>query len=76
MPAFLKGGAGFLLNKQALNKIGQKLKANYSFCTNTGIEDQDVSKCLQKLNVSTINSVDHLGRERFHPYLKIRNSNF
>jgi glycoprotein-N-acetylgalactosamine 3-beta-galactosyltransferase len=61
------GGAGYVLSNEALNRIGNALNNNYSFCQNTGTEDVDVARCLRKLKVYKNSSLDDLGRERFHP---------
>ncbi len=36
---FHSGGGSYLLSKEALKRIGEKLNANYSSCVNTGTED-------------------------------------
>lgn len=61
------GGAGYLLSKKSLEIYGKKLSSDILFCPNTGIEDQDISVCAQKLQISQPNSIDEMGRERFHP---------
>lgn len=61
------GGAGYVLSKEALNRIGSKLNENYEYCENTGSEDADVGRCLRRLNVDSCKSIDKLGRERFLP---------
>jgi glycoprotein-N-acetylgalactosamine 3-beta-galactosyltransferase len=58
------GGAGYLIPREALNRIGSKLRKDYDFCSNSGIEDVDVAKCLKTLGVSSNSSLDELGRER------------
>ena len=62
------GGASYLLSNKALKMIGDKLKENYTYCANTGIEDVDVAKCLKKLGSRQESSIDDEERERFHPY--------
>jgi len=61
------GGAGYVLSKEALNRIGSKLNENFEYCENTGSEDADVGRCLRRLNVDSCKSIDKLGRERFLP---------
>jgi glycoprotein-N-acetylgalactosamine 3-beta-galactosyltransferase len=62
------GGASYLLSNEALKLIGDSLRKNYTYCSNTGIEDVDVAKCLNKLGVKQNKSIDEDNRERFHPY--------
>jgi glycoprotein-N-acetylgalactosamine 3-beta-galactosyltransferase len=61
------GGAGYVMSKEAFNRIGVKLTENYSFCQNTGIEDVDIASCFRLLNVSLNPALDEMGRETFHP---------
>ena len=61
------GGAGYVMSHEAMNKIGQVLVKNYTFCPNTGIEDRDVRSCLKRLGVITGDSTDIFGKERFYP---------
>ena len=61
------GGAGYVLSNEALQRIGSRLSENYTFCSNSGLEDVDVAKCLRKLDVYPDKSIDDKGRERFHP---------
>ena len=61
------GGAGYLLSKKSLEIFGKKLIEDKLFCPNSGIEDQDISGCAQKLQIAQPNSIDQMGRERFHP---------
>ena len=61
------GGAGYVLSKEAMLRLGKKLSENYKFCPNTGTEDVDVAKCLRLLKVYPNSSIDNSQRERFHP---------
>jgi hypothetical protein len=45
----------------------RQLKANYTACPSSGIEDVEVAICLRKVDVYPEASTDELGRERFHP---------
>ena len=60
------GGAGYVLSKRSFNLLGNALSKRYSFCPNSGTEDQDIGYCLRKLNVYPDKSTDNFGRERFH----------
>ncbi len=61
------GGGGYVLSNEAMNRLGQKLNEDYSFCQQTDSEDVDVARCLRKLSVFPEKSIDDFGRERFHP---------
>ena len=60
------GGAGYLLSREAFQRLGKKLNEDYKFCPNSGLEDVDVASCLRKLGVHKNMSLDEFGRERFH----------
>ena len=60
-------GAGYVLCRETLLRLGSYLKASLLNCPNTGIEDVDVASCLAKLNVNQGRSLDEDGKERFHP---------
>jgi len=62
------GGAGYVLSKEAFRRLGSKLNEDYKFCHVSGYEDVDVAACLRLLGVYPNKSLDHLGRERFHPF--------
>ena len=62
------GGAGYVLSRESLHRIGSLLHKNISGCPDSGFEDVDVACCLRDLNVYTNKSLDDLGRERFHPF--------
>jgi glycoprotein-N-acetylgalactosamine 3-beta-galactosyltransferase len=64
---YFSGGAGYVLSREAFHRIGAKLNENFEFCSDTGIEDVDVSICLNRLNVSLGPTTDANNRERFHP---------
>jgi glycoprotein-N-acetylgalactosamine 3-beta-galactosyltransferase len=65
---YQSGGAGYVLSREALNRIGEQLNKNYSFCPNSGIEDFDVARCMRMLDVYPGKSVDDELNERFHPF--------
>ena len=62
------GGAGYVLSNEAIKRIGAKLVSNYSYCSNSNIEDVDVASCLRKLEIYPEKSIDETGAERFHPF--------
>ncbi len=61
------GGAGYVLSRESLLRLGKKLNQNYKFCPNTGTEDVDIAQCLRLLKVYPYKSIDNAQRERFHP---------
>ncbi len=63
---YLSGGGGYLLSKESLNRLGNQLISNETFCPMTGIEDVDIGECLRNLGVHPSNSTDEKCRERFH----------
>jgi glycoprotein-N-acetylgalactosamine 3-beta-galactosyltransferase len=65
---YQSGGAGYVLSREVFTRLGKKLVENNSFCDNNGVEDQDVARCLRKLDVYMGKSVDDELRERFHPF--------
>ena len=65
---FHSGGAGYVLSRESMGRIGWLLHKNISLCEDSGKEDVDVASCLRKLGVSSNKSIDAQGRERFHPY--------
>ena len=66
MGGFLSGGAGYVFSKEAYKRVVYKLSINYTQCQNTGIDDLDLSKCLQSVNATIGDSRDEFGLERFH----------
>lgn len=73
---WVSGGAGYVVSQAALKSLARKLTFDNGdktsrllfnrHCENTGIEDQDVTACLDKVGAKRVRSVDELGRERFH----------
>ena len=62
---FLSGGAGFIFSNEAYKRLIPKLSAQK--CPNSGVDDFDLTQCLQTLNVTIGYSKDEFGYERFHP---------
>ena len=61
------GGAGYVLSRESVHRIGNLLEKDMSACPDSGIEDTDVAACLRDLNIYPNKSLDEQGRERFHP---------
>lgn len=59
------GGGGYLISKESMSRLANQLKNDSNWCQNTGIEDVDVNKCMRRLNITTENSTDEYGRERY-----------
>lgn len=61
------GGAGYILSKEALKRLGGPQGKNTSLCnTDGGAEDVQIGKCMTNLGVKLLPTVDVLGRSRFH----------
>ncbi|XP_076076046.1 glycoprotein-N-acetylgalactosamine 3-beta-galactosyltransferase 1-like [Mytilus galloprovincialis] len=59
------GGAGYVLSKEALNKLMFGIK--YKNCPKDGKdEDVDIGKCLDSQGVSVYDTTDKFNRETFH----------
>jgi glycoprotein-N-acetylgalactosamine 3-beta-galactosyltransferase len=56
---WVSGEAGYVMSRQALSKIGHALDNNSLNCSqNTGVENQDVCRCLTKLGIKPGVSLD------------------
>ncbi|XP_062598275.1 glycoprotein-N-acetylgalactosamine 3-beta-galactosyltransferase 1-like isoform X1 [Saccostrea cucullata] len=63
---YYSGGAGYILSKETLRRLGTTGQ-DPKFCRQDGgAEDAELGKCMQNLGVKTANSTDALGRSRFH----------
>lgn len=63
---FRSGGAGYVLSKRAFQQLGSRLVQEQP-CPRCGVEDLDVALCLREIdNVRVENTVDEMGRQRFH----------
>ena len=65
---YQSGGAGYVLSRESLKRIGQKLTFNYPSCPDTTIEDIDVAECIQNIGITLGVSRDEFNKERFHPF--------
>ncbi|KAK6165664.1 hypothetical protein SNE40_022550 [Patella caerulea] len=63
---YYSGGAGYVLSKEALRRFGLYGNDTKRCRQDGGAEDAEIGKCLYNLGVSTGNSLDALGRTRFH----------
>ena len=67
---FNSGGAGYLLDEEALGVFLRRDKVRRSECRvdSTHMEDLGVAACLRKYDVLAGDTRDTSGRERFHPF--------
>ncbi|XP_070208774.1 glycoprotein-N-acetylgalactosamine 3-beta-galactosyltransferase 1-like [Littorina saxatilis] len=63
---YASGGAGYILSKEALRRLATQ-GHNTSMCRQDGgAEDVEVGKCMTRMGIKILPSVDRLGRSRFH----------
>uniref|UniRef100_A0A1I8I5Y1 N-acetylgalactosaminide beta-1,3-galactosyltransferase n=2 Tax=Macrostomum lignano TaxID=282301 RepID=A0A1I8I5Y1_9PLAT len=67
---YMSGGAGYVLSRAAVRKfVDLGLPSRDSACSGQFIsEDVNLGSCMNMLGVHVLNSLDSLGRERFHPF--------
>ncbi|XP_065350314.1 glycoprotein-N-acetylgalactosamine 3-beta-galactosyltransferase 1-like isoform X2 [Cloeon dipterum] len=67
---FMSGGAGYVLSRGALKKFVLEGLPYKDKCRpdNGGAEDVEMGKCLEKVNVTVVDSRDSQGRGRFFPF--------
>ena len=63
---YYSGGAGYVLSKEALTRLANKGRNSKICSQDGGAEDVELGKCMKNLGVETNNSLDALGRSRFH----------
>ncbi|XP_054084235.1 glycoprotein-N-acetylgalactosamine 3-beta-galactosyltransferase 1 isoform X2 [Zeugodacus cucurbitae] len=68
---YMSGGAGYVLSKEAVRRFVEKAIPNKNFCKqdNSGAEDAEIGKCLEKVNVIAGDSRDENARGRFFPFV-------
>ena len=62
------GGAGYILSREAMMRLGEVLYKDSMFCSNTGVEDIDTARCLRKLNVTAGSKLYPKANELFNAY--------
>ncbi|KZS02144.1 Uncharacterized protein APZ42_000934, partial [Daphnia magna] len=67
---FFSGGAGYALSKEATRRFVTIGYHNASLCRKDhgGAEDVEMANCMEKLNVSAMDTRDSQGRGRFFPF--------
>ncbi|CAH1789542.1 unnamed protein product [Owenia fusiformis] len=68
---YMSGGAGYVLSKEALRRFVEEAMPDESVCRSDpgGMEDLEMGKCLENVDVKIKDSRDSSGRERFHPFI-------
>jgi len=66
----MSGGAGYVLSREALDRLVQRAMRDSRRCLRdgAGVEDVEMGQCLQSVDVAAGDSRDEHGRERFHPF--------
>ena len=66
---YLSGGAGYAINRKALEMINVNGFQVSDTCQISGKdEDLDIGKCFEKIGVKVYSTVDAFGRQAFHPF--------
>ncbi|XP_019636264.1 PREDICTED: glycoprotein-N-acetylgalactosamine 3-beta-galactosyltransferase 1-like [Branchiostoma belcheri] len=66
---YMSGGAGYVISREGVNRFVQGLNVRGKCKEGPGgAEDAELGKCMQNVRVRAMDTRDHLGRERFHPF--------
>ncbi|XP_075151384.1 glycoprotein-N-acetylgalactosamine 3-beta-galactosyltransferase 1 [Haematobia irritans] len=68
---YMSGGAGYVLSREAVKRFVEKALPNTKVCNpkNSGAEDVEMGKCLEKVHVIAGDSRDAQARGRFFPFV-------
>ncbi|XP_018006940.2 glycoprotein-N-acetylgalactosamine 3-beta-galactosyltransferase 1-like, partial [Hyalella azteca] len=68
---YMSGGAGYVLSKEAVRRLVEEGLPNPRKCRAdaAGDEDVEMGRCLQNVGVIAGDSRDHMGRDRFFPFI-------
>ncbi|XP_046664458.1 glycoprotein-N-acetylgalactosamine 3-beta-galactosyltransferase 1-like isoform X1 [Homalodisca vitripennis] len=66
---FMSGGAGYVLSREAVVRMVQEgLPQEFCSAKNGGVEDVEMGRCMENLQVVPVDTRDSLGRGRFFPF--------
>ncbi|OWF55769.1 Glycoprotein-N-acetylgalactosamine 3-beta-galactosyltransferase 1 [Mizuhopecten yessoensis] len=63
---YMSGGAGYIINRQALKQVVEQGFRRDSCLQDGGDEDVEMGRCLEASNVQVFSSLDKFDRETFH----------
>ncbi|KAJ6640066.1 Glycoprotein-N-acetylgalactosamine 3-beta-galactosyltransferase 1 [Pseudolycoriella hygida] len=67
---YMSGGAGYVLSREAVKRFVEKAIPNKKICVSgtEGPEDLILGFCLSNVNVTAVDTRDHMGRGTFFPF--------
>ncbi|TKR87447.1 hypothetical protein L596_011844 [Steinernema carpocapsae] len=65
---YMSGGAGYILSREGLRRFVEDSNPKNCKAANTGAEDAEMGKCLDKVGVKAVDTRDSLGRHRMLPF--------
>ncbi|KFB49838.1 AGAP012265-PA-like protein [Anopheles sinensis] len=66
---YFSGGAGYVMSREAVRRFYDKALEDEAVCPlNREVEDLELGKCMEGVNVTAGDSRDELGRKRFLPF--------